>query len=145
MDDGLATATTMRAAVRSVQAQGPGRLVVAVPVGSRQACAALRGEVDEVVACTEPALFLAVGLHYAQFEPTEDAEVRRLLNAARPPATSAPSTPPPAAHLAGGNSGPDHVPAVSGGCRPGPAPGRARPRSPSPISRSKRMCAHSRR
>jgi predicted phosphoribosyltransferase len=91
VDDGLATGATMRAAARSARARGPARLVVAVPVGSRQACAALRAEADEVVALREPKPFLAVGLHYARFEPTADVEVRRLLAAAHPAANTSTS------------------------------------------------------
>src|SRR2546427_8487177 len=49
VDDGLATGATMRAALRSVRNPAPTRLVVAVPRGPREACAARRGEADEVV------------------------------------------------------------------------------------------------
>jgi putative phosphoribosyl transferase len=79
VDDGLATGATMRAAVRAVRQQQPARLVVAVPVGSPDACAALRREADEVVCLHEPAPFGAVGSWYQRFEQTEDAEVERLL------------------------------------------------------------------
>lgn len=81
VDDGLATGATMRAAVRSVRNHRPARLVVAVPVGSREACAALRAEVDEVVCPFKPEPFFAVGLHYRNFLPTEDADVERILAA----------------------------------------------------------------
>src|SRR5205823_5789105 len=64
VDDGLATGATMQAAVQSVRAQAPARLVVAVPVGSREACAALRAEADEVVCLSEPEDFGAVGSWY---------------------------------------------------------------------------------
>ncbi|MBI4491770.1 MAG: phosphoribosyltransferase [Chloroflexi bacterium] len=83
VDDGLATGATMRAAVRSVRKRQPARLVVAIPVGSRDACAALRAEADEVVCLHEPEPFWAVGLHYERFEPTEDAEVLRIVREAR--------------------------------------------------------------
>ena len=83
VDDGLATGATMRAAVRSVRQRRPGRLIVAVPVGAPDACAALRSEADEVVCPHEPAAFFAVGAYYDRFEPTEDDEVRRLLAAAQ--------------------------------------------------------------
>ncbi|HEY6207927.1 MAG TPA: phosphoribosyltransferase family protein [Gemmatimonadales bacterium] len=79
VDDGLATGATMHAAVQSVRAQAPARLVVAVPVGSREACAALRAEADEVVCLSEPEHFGAVGSWYERFEQTKDAEVQRLL------------------------------------------------------------------
>jgi putative phosphoribosyl transferase len=79
VDDGLATGATMRAAVRAVKAQRPARLVVAVPVGSPEACAALRAEVDEVVCVYEPSYFGAVGSYYQDFAQTEDREVQDLL------------------------------------------------------------------
>jgi len=81
VDDGLATGATMRAAVRSVRRRKPARLIAAVPVGSQQACAALREDADEVVCLFAPADFWAVGLYYQHFAPTEDAEVERLLQA----------------------------------------------------------------
>lgn len=90
VDDGLATGATMRAAVRSARAHAPGRLVVAVPVGSREACAALRNEADEVVCLHEPPEFGAVGSWYHHFEQTEDEEVRRLLAEFHPVAPPAP-------------------------------------------------------
>jgi len=79
VDDGLATGATMRAAVRSVRQHRPRRLVVAVPVGTPEACAALRGEVDDVVCLYEPEDFRAVGRFYGEFSQTDDAEVRALL------------------------------------------------------------------
>jgi len=79
VDDGLATGATMRAAVRSVRQQQPKRLVVAVPVGSREACAALRGEADDVVCLYEPKYFGAVGYYYEDFSQTEDSDVQTLL------------------------------------------------------------------
>ncbi len=85
VDDGLATGATMRAAVRSVRQRSPAKLVAAVPVGSREACAALRAEVDELVCPYEPEYFGAVGSFYREFEPTEDSEVQRLLEESRAP------------------------------------------------------------
>jgi predicted phosphoribosyltransferase len=79
VDDGLATGATMRAALRSVRQRSPARLVVAVPVGSREACQALRAEADEVVCLHAPASFNAVGSYYLRFDQTSDEEVRRLL------------------------------------------------------------------
>jgi putative phosphoribosyl transferase len=79
VDDGLATGATMRAAVRAVRKHQPARLVVAVPVGSREACAAVGREADEVVCLDQPVPFFAVGAFYEHFEPTEDAEVERIL------------------------------------------------------------------
>jgi putative phosphoribosyl transferase len=79
VDDGLATGATMRAAVRSVRQQQPQRLVVGVPVGSPEACAALRAEADEMVCLYEPSGFGAVGLYYRDFMQTQDSDVQALL------------------------------------------------------------------
>jgi putative phosphoribosyl transferase len=79
VDDGLATGATMHAAVRSVRSESPAKLVAAVPVGSREAGAALSTEVDDFVCLEQPEFFMAVGLHYAHFEATDDEEVQRLL------------------------------------------------------------------
>lgn len=79
VDDGLATGATMRAAVSAVRKQAPARMIVAVPVGSPQACDALRGEADEVICLQEPGYFGAVGSWYDHFEQTEDDEVKELL------------------------------------------------------------------
>jgi predicted phosphoribosyltransferase len=79
VDDGLATGATMRAAVRSVRRRHPALLVVAVPVGSAQACAALREEADALVCPRVPDPFRALGYFYQNFEPTEDADVQRIL------------------------------------------------------------------
>ena len=82
VDDGLATGATMRAAVRAVRLQAPARIVVAVPVAARTACAGRRAEADEVVCAMTPANFHAVGQWYDDFEATGDDEVRALLAAA---------------------------------------------------------------
>ena len=79
VDDGLATGSSMQAAVEAVQAAGPDRVVVAVPVGSPEACARLAQTADEVVCLHAPARFGAVGAYYRDFAQTTDAEVQRLL------------------------------------------------------------------
>lgn len=79
VDDGLATGSTMRAAVAATRRQRPASLVVAVPVGSPAACASLAAEVDEVVCLWAPGSFRAVGQGYADFRPTSDDEVREAL------------------------------------------------------------------
>ncbi len=61
VDDGLATGSTMRVAVRALRKKRPARIVVAVPVGSVDACKAMAGEADEVVCATMPEPFLGVG------------------------------------------------------------------------------------
>ena len=95
-DDGLATGASMLAAVRSVRAQGPKLIVVAVPVGSRDACAMVRQDVDELVCLTTPEPFWAVGVYYADFGQTDNDEVRRLLREAHPDANSPLATSTPA-------------------------------------------------
>ena len=83
VDDGLATGATMRAAVAAIRRQGPGRLIVAVPVGAAETCAVLGREADEVVCAETPSPFRAVGLWYRDFPQTTDDEVRTLLEEAR--------------------------------------------------------------
>jgi predicted phosphoribosyltransferase len=79
VDDGLATGATMRAAARSVRKEHPTQLILAVPVGSEEACLSLQNEVDRVVCLVQPEPFFAVGLHYRRFQATEDYEVQRIL------------------------------------------------------------------
>ncbi|MDP9072114.1 MAG: phosphoribosyltransferase, partial [Actinomycetota bacterium] len=79
VDDGLATGTTMRAALAALRQRSPASLVVAVPVAAPGTCAALRGEADEVVCALTPEPFYAVGIWYADFSQTTDDEVRILL------------------------------------------------------------------
>ncbi len=82
VDDGLATGSTMRAAVAALQRQGPRSIVVAVPVAAITTCDELREEVDEIVCAVTPEHFYAVGLWYANFSQTSDDEVRDLLTRA---------------------------------------------------------------
>lgn len=79
VDDGLATGSTMRAAVMAVRQQQPARVIVAVPVGAPSTCDELAREADEVVCVRTPDPFIAVGLWYRDFTPTSDHEVRSLL------------------------------------------------------------------
>jgi putative phosphoribosyl transferase len=79
VDDGLATGTTMRAAIVAVRAQRPAQLVVAVPVAAAESLAALRPLVDALVWVIAPEPFDALGLWYEDFAPTTDAEVCALL------------------------------------------------------------------
>jgi predicted phosphoribosyltransferase len=79
VDDGLATGATMRAAAHAVRRHGPARIVIAVPVASRETCDQLRDEVDEVVCAITPAPFSAVGNWYEDFSQTSDEEVGELL------------------------------------------------------------------
>jgi putative phosphoribosyl transferase len=79
VDDGVATGSTMRAAVAALRAQRAARVVVAVPVGARETCRQLAGEADEVVCARTPASFHAVGQWYDDFTQTTDDEIRALL------------------------------------------------------------------
>jgi predicted phosphoribosyltransferase len=80
VDDGLATGSTMRAAVKAVRQLGPSAIVVAVPVGARETCDELSAIADEVVCLRTPEPFSAVGQWYLDFDQTTDEEVRRLLS-----------------------------------------------------------------
>ena len=83
VDDGLATGSTMRAAVKALRQKGPKQIVVAVPVGARETCDSFKDEVDVVCVCAlTPEPFQAVGLWYGDFEQTTDDEVRNLLTRA---------------------------------------------------------------
>ncbi|HVA28543.1 MAG TPA: phosphoribosyltransferase [Candidatus Baltobacteraceae bacterium] len=82
VDDGLATGSTMTAAVKALRAQEPARIVVAVPVGAAQTCEQLRAYADEVVCVQTPADFGAVGYHYRKFDQVSDDEVRAFLKRA---------------------------------------------------------------
>ncbi|WP_456593213.1 phosphoribosyltransferase [Blastococcus sp. SYSU DS1024] len=84
VDDGLATGSTMRAAVAAVRRQDPAHLTVAVPVASPNACGQIAPDVDELLCLWAPADFSAVGQGYADFRATEDDEVRAALAQARP-------------------------------------------------------------
>ena len=79
VDDGLATGSSMRAAVRALRQHHPARIVIATPVGAPDTCASFRQEVDEVVCAMTPEFFQAVGLWYERFDQTSDQEVRDLL------------------------------------------------------------------
>jgi putative phosphoribosyl transferase len=96
VDDGLATGSSMRAAIAALRQQGPARIVVAVPTAAAETCAELRAEVDEVVCAMTPEPFQAVGLWYEDFGQTTDDEVRELLDRAAHAAHGS-STPPGAA------------------------------------------------
>lgn len=98
VDDGLATGSTMQAAIVALRRHAPARIVIAVPVGARETCEQLRRIADDVVCVSTPEPFNAVGLWYEEFSQTTDEEVRRLLVAAppsgAPSAAAALGTPP---------------------------------------------------
>lgn len=82
VDDGIATGSTIRAAVAALRQQQPARIVIAAPVAALETCDELRAEVDEVVCVITPDLLYAIGLWYQCFEPITDEEVRALLTRA---------------------------------------------------------------
>jgi putative phosphoribosyl transferase len=84
-DDGIATGSTMKAAVEALRSQNPSKIVVAAPVVSLEAAAMLRESADEVVSLAQPEPFYAVGFWYEDFSQVTDDEVYALLN---PPALS---------------------------------------------------------
>lgn len=83
VDDGLATGATMRAAVTAVRRLHPARIVVAAPVGSREACEDIERLADELVCLSMPREFSAVGEWYEDYSQISDSEVADLLNDTR--------------------------------------------------------------
>lgn len=79
IDDGLATGSTMRAAIQALRQHNPARIVMAVPVGSSEICAELGSEADEAICARTPEPFHAVSLWYDDFSQTTDQEVCDLL------------------------------------------------------------------
>jgi putative phosphoribosyl transferase len=79
IDDGLATGSSMRAAVRALRQHSPAQIIVAVPVAAASTCNLLRNEADTVVCLETPQPFYAVGQWYRDFSQTTDDEVRDLL------------------------------------------------------------------
>jgi putative phosphoribosyl transferase len=83
VDDGLATGSSMRAAIEALRQRDAGRIVVAVPIAPPATCAELENDADAVVCACTPEPFHAVGAWYDDFEQTTDDEVRRLLAKSR--------------------------------------------------------------
>jgi putative phosphoribosyl transferase len=82
VDDGLATGSTMRAAVAALRLEGPAAVVVAVPIAAAETCDEFRPEVEDIVCTVTPEPFHAVGLWYDDFSQTTDDEVHELLDEA---------------------------------------------------------------
>jgi len=81
VDDGIATGSTMIAALRAVRGMRPAATVAAVPVAPPEGCESLRAEADEVVCLYTPVMFYAVGQFYEDFGQTSDEEAIALLRA----------------------------------------------------------------
>ena len=89
VDDGLATGSTMRAAVTALKTRDPKLIIVAVPVASEQACEDFKHEADVMSVCAvTPEPFYGVGMWYENFSQTTDEEVRQLLGSANAQATA---------------------------------------------------------
>ena len=92
LDDGLATGSTMIAALKAVRAQRPGRLVCAVPVAAQDSLAQVALFADDVVCLATPQPFNSVGLYYLDFNGVTDAQVRDLLAGPVPSLPGEPAT-----------------------------------------------------
>lgn len=79
VDDGLATGSTMKAAIQSIKAEGASEIIVAVPVSPPDTLEDIRDTVDDVICLDTPLFFQAVGQFYQDFSPTEDDEVIELM------------------------------------------------------------------
>ncbi len=79
VDDGIATGSSVRAALRGVRRSKPARLVLAVPVAPAATIAALRADADQIVCLATPPDFFAVGQFYSDFHQVDDSEVARIL------------------------------------------------------------------
>jgi putative phosphoribosyl transferase len=83
VDDGLATGSTMLAAIRTARQMGAARIIAAAPVASQDAVALVSAETDELVILKIPPALFSIGAWYEEFEQLEDAEVIRLLGLSR--------------------------------------------------------------
>jgi len=88
VDDGIATGTSMRAALKALRRRNPAALVLAVPVAPPDTIEALQSEVDRIVCLAQPEPFYAVGAHYDDFHQVEDDEVMATLAAFNAPPQS---------------------------------------------------------
>jgi putative phosphoribosyl transferase len=79
-DDGVATGSTIKAAVEIVRQSNPQKIIVAVPVIAKDTLPQIESIADEVVYLEAPELFFAVGQFYQDFEQITDEEVVRILN-----------------------------------------------------------------
>ncbi|MGI8966202.1 MAG: phosphoribosyltransferase [Limisphaerales bacterium] len=79
VDDGLATGSSMKVALRALKQKNPRRIIIAVPVAAADTCVDLKKEADEVICARTPEPFYAVGQWYEDFSQTSDEEVRNLL------------------------------------------------------------------
>lgn len=81
VDDGVATGYTMRAAIKTVRAEGAKKIVLAVPLAPGDTVKQLKKDVDEMVVLEQPLMFWAIGAHYREFPQVSDEEVAALMKA----------------------------------------------------------------
>jgi putative phosphoribosyl transferase len=79
VDDGIATSSTLRAAIATLRRQTPKEIIVAVPVAAPSAYQSLQGVVDKIICLTQPEPLYSIGMWYIDFSQTSDDEVRQLL------------------------------------------------------------------
>jgi predicted phosphoribosyltransferase len=79
VDDGLATGSTMSAAIQAIRSKDPAKVVVAVPAAPEETCERVGAQADEVICAITPTFFYAVGQWYEDFEQIQDDEVIELL------------------------------------------------------------------
>ncbi|NET37255.1 MAG: phosphoribosyltransferase, partial [Cyanothece sp. SIO1E1] len=84
IDDGIATGSTLRAAIATLQKQQPEQIVIAIPVAPLSTCAVLKTEVDQLICLNMPQPLYSISYWYKDFTQTSDDEVRRLLQSAPP-------------------------------------------------------------
>ena len=92
VDDGIATGSTMIAALRAVRARHPEKLIAAIGVASKEALRLIRREADNVICLEVPSILYAIGLHFRDFSQVSDEDVIATLREARqPPVTTSPT------------------------------------------------------
>lgn len=79
VDDGLATGTTAKAALKALSRRQPSKLILAVPVAPQETLIEMNALVDEIVCLETPDPFHSIGLHYKDFHQLEDEEVLSIL------------------------------------------------------------------
>lgn len=82
VDDGIATGASIKAAIASIRAESPRRIILAVPVAPPETIEELKREVDEIFCLEKPEIFFAVGQFYQIFDQTSDEAVKKLLKEA---------------------------------------------------------------
>lgn len=80
VDDGIATGSTIKAAIKSVKSQNAKNIIIAVPVAAKDIIDELKKEVDRVICIETPINFLAISMYYKYFSQTKDEEVKKIMS-----------------------------------------------------------------